>query len=99
MLFGLTNALASFQRYINKIFMEKPNIIVIVYLDIILIYTKDDGDSHVTAIQCILELLKKFLLFVNLKNCLFYYEEVWFIGYMIFSKDIRIKDIKIETVK
>ena len=51
MLFGLTNALKSFQRYINKIFVEKLNIFVIVYLDDILIYTNNDGDRHVTAIR------------------------------------------------
>ena len=51
MLFGLTNAPASFQEYINKIFAEKLVIFVIVYLDDILIYTKDDGDGHVTAVQ------------------------------------------------
>ena len=53
--FGLTNAPVSFQRYINKIFAEKLDIFVIVYLDDILIYTKDDGDSHVTDIQWVLK--------------------------------------------
>ena len=51
MLFGLINTPASFQGYINKIFAEKLDIFVIVYLDDILIYTKDDGDGHVAAIQ------------------------------------------------
>ena len=48
--FDLTNALASFQGYINKIFAEKLDIFVIVYLDDILIYTNDDGDGHVVAV-------------------------------------------------
>ena len=39
--FGLSNAPASFQGYINKILTEKLDIFVIVYLDDILIYTKD----------------------------------------------------------
>ena len=51
MLFGLTNAPASFQRYINKILAKKLDIFVIVYLDDILIYTDDDGDGHVSAVQ------------------------------------------------
>ena len=41
MSFGLSNALASFQGYINKILAEKLDIFVIVYLDDILIYTED----------------------------------------------------------
>ena len=39
MFFGLTNAPATFQGYINKIFAEKLNIFAIVYLDDIFIYT------------------------------------------------------------
>ena len=90
--FGLTNILASFQRYINKIFAEKLNIFVIVYLDDILIYTKDDGDGHVTAVPWILEQLRKFLLYTNLKKCRFHQDEVWFLGYMVSSKGICMED-------
>ena len=43
MLFGLLNALASFQGFINKILAKKLNVFVIVYLVDILIYTKDAG--------------------------------------------------------
>ena len=68
-LFGLTNAPASFPGYINKILTEKFNIFVIVYMDDILIYTNDDGDGLVTAVQWLLKQLKKFLLFANLKKC------------------------------
>lgn len=43
MSFKFFNALVSFQDYINKIFAKKLDIFVIVYLDNILIYTKDPG--------------------------------------------------------
>ncbi len=43
MSFGLSNAPASFQGYINKILAEKLDIFVVVYLDDILIYTEDPG--------------------------------------------------------
>ena len=51
MLFVLTNVSASFQGYINKILAEKLDIFVIVYLDDILIYTDDDGDGYISAVQ------------------------------------------------
>ena len=99
MLFGLTNALASFQEYINKIFANKLDIFVIVYLDDILIYTDDDGDGHVSAVRWVLEQLRKFSLFANLKKCRFHQEEVRFLGYVVSSKGIRMEDERIEAVK
>ena len=55
MLFSLMNAPTSFQEYINKILAKKLDIFIIVYLDNILIYTKDDRDDYVAAIQWVLE--------------------------------------------
>lgn len=41
MSFGPSNALASFQKYINKILTKKLDILVIAYLDNILVYIKN----------------------------------------------------------
>ena len=49
-LFRLFNAPASLQRYVNKILVEKLDFFVIVYLDDILIYTKNAGKSHIEAV-------------------------------------------------
>ena len=51
MLFELSNAPASLQGYINKILAKKLDIFGILYLDDILIYTKDLSQAHVNAIQ------------------------------------------------
>ena len=48
--FRLSNTLASFQGYINKILAEKLDIFVIVYLDDIFIYTEDQDQGHVKAV-------------------------------------------------
>ena len=50
MLFGLTNASASFQKYINKILAEKFNIFVIVYLENIFIYIDNNKNGHILAV-------------------------------------------------
>ena len=99
MLFGLPNAPASFQGYINKILVEKLDIFVIVYLDDILIYTDDDWDGHIAAVRWVLGQLRKFSLFANLKKCRFHQEEVWFLGYVVFSKGIHLEDKRIKAVK
>ena len=74
--FGLSNALASFQGYINKILVEKLDVFVIVYLDNILIFTEDAGQAHVKAICWVLNKLRKHGLFANLKKCHFHKDEV-----------------------
>ena len=51
MSFELFNAPASFQDYINKIPAKKLDVFVIVYLDDILIYTKDEGQGHIESVQ------------------------------------------------
>ncbi len=48
--FGLTNVLATFQSYINKILAEKLDVFVIMYLNDILIYTKIEGKKYVEAV-------------------------------------------------
>ena len=53
MFFRLTNASATFQGYINKILAEKFDVFVIVYLNNILIYTKDKGKSYVQAVHLV----------------------------------------------
>ena len=99
MFFGLINISASFQGFINKIFAKKFDIFVIIYLDNIFIYNDDDKDSHIAAIRWVLEQLKKFLPYINLKKCWFYHKEIWFFGYVVFLRDIRIKNKKIEAIK
>ena len=78
MLFGFSNALASFQGYINKILAKKLEVFVIVYLNNIMIYTEDKGQGHVDAVWWILEELKKYNLFSNLKKCCFHKDEIDF---------------------
>ena len=99
MLFCLFNAPTIFQGYVNKILAEKLDIFVIVYLDDILIYTKDPGQPHVEAVRWVLDQLRKHSLFANLKKCRFHQDEVRFLGYVVSSKGISMEAERIEVVK
>lgn len=51
MFFGFLNIPAILQGYFNKIFVKKLNILVIVYVNHILIYTKDLGKLYFMTIR------------------------------------------------
>ncbi|KAF8747082.1 Chromo (CHRromatin Organization MOdifier) domain [Rhizoctonia solani] len=63
MTFGLTNAPAAFQHFMNKLFKDLLDVCVIIYLDDILIYSKDDA----THTQHVHEVLRRLM-----NNQLFY---------------------------
>ena len=99
MLLGLFNAPATFQRYVNKILAEKLDVFVIIYLDDILIYTKDSSQLHIEAVCWILDQLWKYSFFANLKKCCFHQDEIYFLGYIVSSKGISIEAKRIKVVK
>ena len=69
------------------------------YLDDILIYTKNESEGHVQAVCWVLDQLRKFSLYANLKKCRFHQEEVRFLGYIVSLRGIRIEDEKIRAVE
>ena len=97
--FGLSNAPASFQGYINKILIKKLDIFVIVYQDNILIYIKDPGQGHVEAGRWVLDVLRRHGLFTNLKECQFHKNKIYFLGYVVLAQAVRMEDKQIEVVK
>ena len=97
--FGLFNAPATFQGYVNKILAEKLDVFVIVYLDDILIYTEDPDQPHIDTVHWVLDQLRKYFLFANLKKCRFHQDEIRFLGYIVSSKGISMEAKRIEVVK
>ena len=97
--FRLSNVSASFQGYINKILAEKLYISVIIYLNDIIIYIKDQDQGYVEVVRWVLELLRKNDLFTNLKKCWFHKNEVRFLEYVISSQGIWMEDERIKVIK
>ena len=97
--FGIFNAPAIFQGYVNKILAEKLDVFVIVYLDDILINNENPGQPHVEVVYWVLDHLRKYFLFANLKKCCFYPDEIRFLEYVVLSKDINMEAERIEVVK
>lgn len=95
--FHLSNALLSFQEYINKTFADKFNIFVIIYVDDILIYRKKTDQLYVHAIRWILKQLQKHGFYTNLKKYHFHQDEVQFLGCIVMAKGIQIKEKQVKS--
>ncbi|GKA82764.1 putative reverse transcriptase domain-containing protein [Tanacetum coccineum] len=71
---------------------------VIVFIDDILIYSKDEKE-HEEHLKAILELLKKEKLYAKFSKCEFWIPKVHFLGHVIDSRGIHVDPAKIESIK
>nr|GEZ52010.1 putative reverse transcriptase domain-containing protein [Tanacetum cinerariifolium] len=96
--FGLTNAPAVFMDLVNQVCKPYLDKFMIVFINDILIYSKDEKE-HEEHLKAILELLKKKELYAKFSKCEFWIPKVQFLGYVIDSQGIHIDPTKIESVK
>ncbi|GJT68192.1 putative reverse transcriptase domain-containing protein [Tanacetum coccineum] len=96
--FGLTNTPAVFMDLMNRVCKPYLDKFVIVFIDAILIYSKDKKE-HEEHLKAILELLKKEKLYAKFLKCEFRIPKVQFLGHVIDSRGIHVDPAKIESIK
>jgi hypothetical protein len=70
MSFGLTNAPAYFMYLMNKVFMEYLDKFVVVFINNILIYSKDE-EEHENHLHLVLQKLRDHQLCAKMSKCKF----------------------------
>lgn len=64
---------------------------VVVYFDDILVYSKS-LDEHIDHLHCVLGVLRKEKLYVDVKKCSFFLYKVVFLGYVVSAKGIAVDE-------
>jgi len=95
---GLTNAPTAFQRFMNKIFADMIDVIVIIYLDDILIYS-DNIAEHILHIKEVLCRLHTNGLFSHADKCEFHVTSCKYIRYMLLHKGLTMAPYRVQIIQ
>nr|GEY96376.1 putative reverse transcriptase domain-containing protein [Tanacetum cinerariifolium] len=96
--FGLTNAPAVFMDLMNQVCKPYVDKFMIVFIDDLLIDSKDEKEQE-EHLKAILELLEKEELYAKFSKCKFWIPKVQFLGHMIDSQGVHVDPANIESVK
>lgn len=95
--FELTIAPRVFMDLMNRVFKEYIDKFVVVFIDDILIYSRNSSE-HEEHLRMVLELLREKKLYVKLKKCEFWLKEVAFIGHIISENGVSVDPQKIKSI-
>nr|GEY46110.1 putative reverse transcriptase domain-containing protein [Tanacetum cinerariifolium] len=96
--FGLTNAPIVFMELMNRVCKPYLDIFVIVFIDVILIYSKSRTE-HKGHLKLIMKLLKKEELYTKFSKCKFWLPKVQFLDHVIDNEGIHVDPAKIKSIK
>jgi hypothetical protein len=95
--FGLQNAPASFQHFINSVLHEFLDKFASAYLDDIIIYSKT-RKAHQEHVRKVLQALQKAGLQIDINKCEFTVQETKYLGLIVTSKGIKMDPQKVKAI-
>lgn len=95
--FGLSNAPATFQNIMNDVLREYLDKFVVVYLDDIMIYSKNKQE-HAEHLRLVLNALRKHQLYAKRSKCEFFCDELEFLGHIVSKDGVKTDSNKTEAI-
>ena len=95
--FGLTNAPAVFMDLMNRVFQPYLDRFVIVFIDDILIYSRN-REEHADHLRIVLQILRERQLYAKLDKCDFWLTQVHFLGHVVSKDGLAVDPSKVEAV-
>ncbi|WVZ80440.1 hypothetical protein U9M48_027913 [Paspalum notatum var. saurae] len=93
----LTNAPAFFMYMMNSVFMNELDKFVVVFIDDILVYSKNE-EEHEEHLRTVLTRLREHQLYTKFSKCAFWLREVSFLGHILSEKGVAVDPSKVEDV-
>jgi hypothetical protein len=95
--FGLTNAPTTFMCLMNNVLNKFLDIFVLVFIDDILIYSKN-REEHEEHIKLVLQVLREHQLYANFSKCDFFHKQLHYSGHVISEEGVAIDPNKIKYI-
>ncbi|KAL0163603.1 hypothetical protein M9458_039356, partial [Cirrhinus mrigala] len=96
--YGLSISPSVFQTFMNEVFREFLHRFVVVYIDDILIYSRNQAEHRQHVLQ-VLQKLRQHSLFLKLEKCEFHQSSVQFLGYKISAEGVQMDQGKVDAIQ
>jgi hypothetical protein len=96
-LFGLTNSLASFMCLMNNVLSKFLDKFVLVFIDDILIYSKNKKE-HEEHLRLVLQVLREHQLYAKFNKCEFFQKEIHYLGHVLSEEGVAVDPDKIRSI-
>ena len=96
--FGLKNAGATYQRAATAIFHDMIHKEVEVYVDDMIIKSKD-REGHIPALRAFFDRLTKYQMRLNPQKCVFDVTKGKLLGYIVSEKGIEVDPAKVKAIR
>ena len=98
MFFGLCNSPVTFQNFMDDIFKDEHKYFaIIIYIDDILVFSKD-WKTHQATMCCVMQVLYENHLYLKIKKCIFDAPEVEFLGLIMGNGQIHMDPKKVAII-
>jgi hypothetical protein len=94
--FGLTNAPTTFMCLMNNVLSKFMNKFVLVFIDDILIYSKNKKENE-EHLRLVLQVLREYHLYAKISKCDFFQKKVHYLGHVISKEGVAVDPDKIRS--
>lgn len=95
--FGLTNSLTTFMFLMNNILSEYLNKFVLVFIDDIMAYSRNE-EEHKEHLKLVLQTLRENKLYAKFSKCEFYKTIIQYLGHVISKEGLVVDPEKVKSI-